>query len=41
MEQVMTRCTVKTICMKKLNRSSAAKHQKLLLVQVDGAQFID
>jgi hypothetical protein len=28
MEQVMTRCKVKTICMKKWNRSSAAKHQK-------------
>ena len=27
MEQVMTRCMVKTICMKKWNRLSAAKHQ--------------
>ena len=27
MEQVMTRCMVKTICMKKWNRESAAKHQ--------------
>ena len=26
MEQVMTRCKVKTICMKKWNRKSAAKH---------------
>jgi len=36
MEQVMTRCMVKTICMKKWNRLSAAKHQDNV-----GAQFID
>jgi hypothetical protein len=29
MEQVMTRCMVKTIYMKKWNRLSAAKYQKL------------
>ena len=28
MEQVMTRCMVKTICMKKWNRLSAANHQE-------------
>jgi hypothetical protein len=37
MEQVMTRCMVKTICMKKWNRQSAAKHHYYNA----GAQFID
>ena len=37
MEQVMTRCMVKTICIKKWNGLSAAKHQYYEI----GDEFID
>ena len=33
MGQVMTRCKVKTICMKKWNRQSVAKYQNYIFIK--------